>query len=665
MSDDTKSNNQPHNAQSSKSCEDSTMGLYSSIISLNMQSFNPSARSQSKWKLPHFRKMVQKGTQSHAVPFIALTETWLKPYITDSQIELKHYNVHRCDRNTRIGGGVLLYTHESIPITEFDKFDNQTCQMLICKCETSRMIICILYRPPEAPLASFKPVLETISSYISGHDNYDLCLLGDFNFPCIDWNTLSIIPGATSITIQCMETFFDFMADHLLSQYILEPTRKDNILDLCLSNSPNLISHVSTCDTAMSDHRITDIMLSYNPCNPSTPSPPDFNDVSFRCFDFNRTDFDSLNANLESINWKQLCELCLPEEFPELMTLVLLQICEICCPRKQLISQGCSSSTKVASRKKRKIQCKLKEAKLNPTTPAARFQALERKLLLAHANIHDAVNKDLQYREMQAVNKIHSNPKYFFSYAKKFSKQKHNISMLFDENKNIATCPKKIANILQRQFNSVFSDLSKTEIESATFDSPPLPSPHVEEMIEFSKEDIMEAIDDIKPSAAAGPDEIPVSLLKNCKNLHAEPIHLIWSNSLSTSMVPDCYKTSLIAPIYKKGSRSIASNYRPVSLTSHIIKIYERVLRKQMIRHLDNNNLLCDNQHGFRAGRSCLTQLLHHFDDILESLGNDTDSDAIYLDFAKAFDKVDHKLLLKGGGGGLFLDFGLKIFLEA
>ena len=161
MSDDTKSNNQPHNAQSSKSCEDSTMWLYSSIISLNMQSLNLSARSQSKWKLPHFRKMVQKGTHSHAEPFIALTETW---YITDSQIELKHYNVHKCDRNSRIGSGVLLYTHESIPITEFDKFDNQTCQMLICKWETYRMIICILYRPPEAPLISFKPVLIITTS---------------------------------------------------------------------------------------------------------------------------------------------------------------------------------------------------------------------------------------------------------------------------------------------------------------------------------------------------------------------------------------------------------------------------------------------------------------------------------------------------------------------
>ena len=348
-----------------------------------------------------------------------------------------------------------------------------------------------------------------------------------------------------------------------------------------------------------------------------------------------------------SINWQLLWDLCSSEEFPELMTLVLLQICEMCCPRKQSVLKGHSSSTRIASRKKRKIQYRFNEAKQNPTTPVARFHALERKLLLAHADIHDAVNKDLQYREMQAVNKIHTNPKYFFSYAKKFSKQKHNILMLFDENNDIVSCPKQIGDVLQRQFNSVFSDPSKTKIESATFDQPPLKSPHFDELIEFSKEDIMEAIDEIKPSAAAGPDEIPVSLLKNCKSVLAEPIHLIWSNSLNTGTVPGCYKTSHIAPIHKKGSRAIASNYRPVSLTSHIIKIYERVMRKQMITHLENNNLLRDNQHGFRAGKSCLTQLLHHFDDILESLGKDIDTDAIYLDYAKAFDKVDHNLLLK------------------
>ena len=63
--------------------------------------------------------------------------------------------------------------------------------------------------------------------------------------------------------------------------------------------------------------------------------------------------------------------------------------------------------------------------------------------------------------------------------------------------------------------------------------------------------------------------------------------------------------------------------------------------------YLELNDFICSKQHGFRSGRSCLTQLLHHFDDVLESLTNNADFDSIYLNYAKAFDKVDHKLLLK------------------
>ena len=70
-------------------------------------------------------------------------------------------------------------------------------------------------------------------------------------------------------------------------------------------------------------------------------------------------------------------------------------------------------------------------------------------------------------------------------------------------------------------------------------------------------------------------------------------------------------------------------------------------MRKRLVDHLEDNNLLCNNQHGFRQGRSCLTQLLAHFDDILCNSLEGADTDAIYLDFAKAFDKVDHQLLLK------------------
>ena len=135
--------------------------------------------------------------------------------------------------------------------------------------------------------------------------------------------------------------------------------------------------------------------------------------------------------------------------------------------------------------------------------------------------------------------------------------------------------------------------------------------------------------------------------MKNCAKELSKPLRIIWSESFKSGIVPAFYKTSFISPIYKKGNRAIAGNYRPVSLTSHCIKIFERILRRWLVEFLEQNNILCGNQHGFRSGRSCLTQMLSHFDEVLHGLLEDKDTDSIYLDYAKAFDKVDHNLLIK------------------
>ena len=107
------------------------------------------------------------------------------------------------------------------------------------------------------------------------------------------------------------------------------------------------------------------------------------------------------------------------------------------------------------------------------------------------------------------------------------------------------------------------------------------------------------------------------------------------------------FRTQSIAPIFKKGSKAIAANYRPVSLTSHLIKLFERIARKKMVSFIETNNLINPNQHGFQKGKNCLTQLLHHIEDIMCDLCADKNADVMYLDFSKAFDKVDHKILLK------------------
>ena len=351
---------------------------------------------------------------------------------------------------------------------------------------------------------------------------------------------------------------------------------------------------------------------------------------------------------ISSVDWKELWDLSENiDGFVELFTLTILQVCEICYPKKVVCRKKTNHSLNILNRKRRKLQSRLKSAEEIPRSPTTQIASLQNKLALIHVDIRDAINSDLLYREQQAVGKIKENQKYFYSYAKQFSKKKESISMLFDDKGQIKTSPKELADILQTQFISVFSDLSKANWSEATFNPSPIQVPFADELMEFTIDDIIAAIDKIYQNAASGPDEMPAKLLKNCKNSIAIPIHLIWSHSLANGYVPTSYKLYHIVPLHKKDSKSIPANYRPVSLTSHVFKVFERVLRKKMVEHLETNDLLCNNQHGFRSGRSCLTQLLHHFDDVLEALMNNQDCDSIYRDYAKAFDKVDHKILLK------------------
>ena len=105
-------------------------------------------------------------------------------------------------------------------------------------------------------------------------------------------------------------------------------------------------------------------------------------------------------------------------------------------------------------------------------------------------------------------------------------------------------------------------------------------------------------------------------------------------------------KTAVICPILKTGSpRNHPKSYRPVSLTSHIIKVFERIIRTAIVKHLEDNDSLPEDQHAYIRGRSTLSQLLNHVEEAIRNWEEDKATDTIYLDFAKAFDKVDHDIV--------------------
>ena len=126
-----------------------------------------------------------------------------------------------------------------------------------------------------------------------------------------------------------------------------------------------------------------------------------------------------------------------------------------------------------------------------------------------------------------------------------------------------------------------------------------------------------------------------------------QPLTKIFNHSVKLGKVPKDWKLANVTPIYKKGDKKVTLNYRPISLTSVTSKIIEKIIRDRLARFLESNNIISDNQHGFRNKRSCLTNLLDFFHNINMNWDKQIPSDVIYLDFQKAFNKVLHERLLR------------------
>jgi hypothetical protein len=294
-------------------------------------------------------------------------------------------------------------------------------------------------------------------------------------------------------------------------------------------------------------------------------------------------------------------------------------------------------------RRKRKIKPQITAlAHKKPECP--KLEKLRTELYNIDEKIKESVASQNKQREAKALLTVLDNPRYFFSYAKRFTKKKSTVGPLLNKNNDLIDDPKEMADILQSQYASVFSDPLSSKKKSPNL------KPNLTTLlsdIEITKENIIEAINDISENSACGEDDIPAIILKKCKQNLCYPIELIWKESFRLGYIAKQFKHQIVTPIHKKSSKAEAANYRPIALTSHLIKIFERIIKKQLVRHLVSNNLMCRNQHGFTKGKSCLTQLLHHIDIIINNLLENMECDVIYLDFAKAFDKVDHQILLK------------------
>ena len=162
---------------------------------------------------------------------------------------------------------------------------------------------------------------------------------------------------------------------------------------------------------------------------------------------------------------------------------------------------------------------------------------------------------------------------------------------------------------------------------------------------------VLKLLNNLNIHKASGPDGLSARVLKECSSEISPMLALIYNESLAQGTVPDDWRQANVAPVFKKGEKYNAANYRPVSLTCICCKTLEHIIVSNINKHLAFESILADCQHGFRSQRSCETQLVQFYHDMVSNLDGARDrsqkqTDVIIMDFAKAFDKVPHRRLL-------------------
>ena len=245
--------------------------------------------------------------------------------------------------------------------------------------------------------------------------------------------------------------------------------------------------------------------------------------------------------------------------------------------------------------------------------------------------------------ENSIAERVKDNPKHFWKYVNSKTKSRGKIVDLMNNEGHLVSDDRGKAQLLNNFFASVFTQENTDEIPDVEDIKPNL---QILDNIEITELTLTKHLKSLNTSKAAGPDGINARIMKELAEEIAPILKILFDSSMNEGNIPSQWKNAHVTALFKKGSKRSPNNYRPVSLTSICCKLFEKIIRNAIIASIDEQGLFSDDQHGFREGRSCCTQLL----EIMEIWTGWWDLglpwDVIYTDFSKAFDSVPHKRLL-------------------
>ena len=576
---------------------------------------------------------------------LCVTETHLTPEISNSEIALQNYNVFRKDRIRGKCGGSCIFVHNSVNAEFLEDFDAPDSVGVVVTVNKRLYTILCVYRSQNlSPVDQLKLLSEIEKIKVTSQE---LLVFGDLNLPDVKWDSWSVNcpENTTNRNFLLQKQYLDLLSSKGLSNCIHDGTitrrrmvngvLQQSLLDQVLvSNMDTIINTETVSPLGKSDHLcvLTSLkvenMLNY------------INTEKENWYKFKETDIFKLGSD---IDWHY--------------TSVNLTSDEMW---SQLVDKMSSISTKVP---KSKIKCS-KNGEIITKPPWDTSALKRRRKEKDHSwnvfendpsasNLNIAMHKQQIFEDKQSeailaheskiIKSMKTNPKAFQGYINSKKRVKEMVSVLKDKNGKPVSSPKNTADLLANFFASTFvqepyGPLSEDCYKQAT---------SIIGDLEITEENVKSLLIKLDKSKSMGPDGVHPKLLSTlAKNSEfVTSITLLFKKCFETSSIPSQWKTANVRALHKKGSKTDPSNYRPISLTCIICKVYEKLIRTHILEHVADK--ITRKQHGFTIGKSCLSNLLESVDFINDMLAKGECVDIFYLDFQKAFDTVPHYRLLE------------------
>ena len=565
---------------------------------------------------------------------IALSEVKAKRSLTEWDARcflIPGYNIETKNVQEGEGRGMMMYIKDTINYS-MEENERNVCEAQVIKIPLQRgrhLLFASIYRSPNSTVENNRQINELIVDV--SKSRCSIVIAGDMNYPGINWDRMS---GTTEKDFHFIET----VRNAYLVQNVDRVTRgrssqQASLLDLVLTKEHQLNPRIEYHQPlGKSDHSLLEIIIretQTNECKEKTRP------------NIYRGNYERMKQVLD-IDWQQILEeeRTVEDKWMKFKNIMDTAI-DRCIP-KMKVRRKILKNVPVDQKTLSKIRRKKRLWKQYLETGS---EGTYLDYCRTRNQVRSLTRKNMKKLEKNIAKEAKKNPKKFWAYANQKTKNKESIPQL-----------SKTGNIRDGELTE--NNLEKAQVLASLFDSvfieeppghwelPPSTSPAIDQELNINENTVLELLAQLDKTKSPGPDGMHPKILYEIRNEIALPLSIIYNYCLAERSLPQDWKEANITAIHKKGSKQIANNYRPVSLTSLPCKILEKFVRRRIMDHLMDNNILSHKQFGFISGRSTLLQLLMVLDEWTAALDRGSEVDVVFLDFKKAFDRVPHQRLL-------------------